>query len=718
MKWNSGRLWLRITVYSLLALLTTLVVVQSLIFWQFDETAVRQTLGQVLHDHGRSVTIRGSIKPHVLPFPGLDIDRIDISEPGTGTPAISIDHLEARLAWLPLLFGEREVSKLRLDGLTARVARSPDGTLSIADLFQRRETGRFRVKLDVLRLREGRIDYLDLASRRQQTLSTISLDANGLRGDASLSVGALLSGGKRPLRLALETPLTIQDDQVTLSQLQAVVLSEVEGLGESKLSANGLLRLNFAALQATGEQLALTLSSDNPKSTFTLRVPALSASFKEVTTPMATLDGQLTYGQTHYDTTARFDNVKLDEAGLNADRMAGNFSWSVGRQRVNLRLDAPFSLLAMNQIRMQPLALMAQVVTPLLPRGQLVANMEGALDGTLDDDQLNLRVAGKLDGSDMAITVSQYGFLKPRHEATVTIGKLDLNRYLPETTDEAAVALFQDPRPIPLDWLDYVDLSGRVTIGELAFGRFRVNDVSASVLATPQQLALDQLSASIYQGRLEGSVRLAREEKKATLELKQKLNAMHIRPLLLDLFNFNRLDGVGSGEVDVKARGTSFAELRNTMSGTVAMSLSKGALSGIDLVAALKNLPSELKQWNGAANPNQKTTFSTLSASLQLEQGVARNQDLKLASQLVNVSGGGKLDLVQSIIDYTLDVQANPHEFSRLKGVNVPLKITGPINSPVYALDFNAMVKGKKTESEKQDALKQQLKKQITTILP
>lgn len=717
MKWNSGRLWLRITVYSLLALLTLLVVVQSLIFWKFDEHAVRETLGRVLQEQHRNVTVRGAIKPHVLPFPGLDIDRIDISQPGNATPAITVDHLEARLAWLPLLFGELEVSKLRVDGLKVQVVRHPDSSLSIADLFQRRDTGRFRVKLDTLRLRESELDYLDESTQHHQTLNTLSLDADGLRGDAHLSVGALLSGGRRPLRLALETPLTIQDDQVTLSQLQAVVMSEVEGLGESKLNANGLLRLNFAALQATGEQLALTLSSDNPKSGFTLRVPAFSASFKEITTPLATLDGQLTYGQTHYEAVARFDNVKLDEAGLNADHMAGDFSWSVGRQRINLKLNAPFTLLGMNQIRMQPLSLMAQVVTPLLPRGQLVAKMDGALDGTLDDDQLNLRVAGTLDGSNMAITVSQYGFLKPRHEATVTIGKLDLNRYLPESKDNAAVALFQDTRPIPLDWLDYVDLSGKVTIGELAFGRFRVNDVTASVLATPQQLALDQLSASIYQGRLEGSVRLQREQK-PKLELKQKLNAMHIRPLLLDLFNFSRLDGVGSGEVDVRAQGTSFAELRNTMSGTVAMSLNKGALSGIDLVAALKNLPSELKQWNGAANPNQKTTFSTLSASLQLEQGVARNQDLKLASQLVNVSGGGKLDLIQSIIDYTLDVQANPHEFSRLKGVNVPLKITGPINSPVYALDFNAMVKGKKTESEKQDALKQQLKKQITTILP
>ena len=65
-----------------------------------------------------------------------------------------------------------------------------------------------------------------------------------------------------------------------------------------------------------------------------------------------------------------------------------------------------------------------------------------------------------------------------------------------------------------------------------------------------------------------------------------------------------------------------------------------------------------------------------------------------------------------------MNVQANPREFASLKGMGIPLKITGPLNAPVYALNFNALVKGKKTETEKQQAIKQELKKQITTILP
>jgi AsmA protein len=246
----------------------------------------------------------------------------------------------------------------------------------------------------------------------------------------------------------------------------------------------------------------------------------------------------------------------------------------------------------------------ATLTTPLLPRGKLLSTMEGALDGDLDEPRLNLRVAGKLDGSDLSVTVSQFGLMKPRHEVTLSVGKLDLNRYLPETKGDP-VAIFQDSKPIPLDWLDYFDLTGKVAVGELAMGRFRMNNLNASVRINPRELELDQMSADIYQGRLQGDMLLARRDT-PHLEVKQTLKDMNIRPLLVDLFNFSRLDGKGNGKIDINADGKSFLELRNTLTGNVETSLNKGALSGIDLVAALKNLPTELKEWNTRPRPTRK----------------------------------------------------------------------------------------------------------------
>ncbi|MDE1715162.1 AsmA family protein [Chromobacterium amazonense] len=716
MKWNSGRLWLRISTYGLLAVVSALVLIRALIYWQFDEAAVRGNLTRALQDSGRTVRIEGRITPNVFPSPGLDIERVSVSEAGKSDVFARVEMLRVSLAWMPLLLGNREIKGVELYGPSASISRSLDGQLNIADLFQRHNQNGYSFKLDQLRIREGTLLLSDQMTHTDKRLSSISVDADGLRSTARVSAGAVLDDDKRPVRLALNTPLTIQDDQVSLPELDAVAISNIQGLGETKLGIAGAYKFNFASLQATGNDVTISFNSDRPTSEVKLTLPQVNASLHELTMPSGSLSAKLSYARSEYQLQAALDNLKLSEGGLYADKLNGEFNWLAGSTKVNVKLNAPLSLAGLSQLRMQPLKLTSTITTPALPRGQLVASMDGMLDGDIDEPRFNLRVGGKLDGSDVSATLSQYGLIRPRHEAMLSIGKLDLNRYLPETQGDP-VAIFQNTNEIPLDWLDFFDLNGKIAIGELEMGRFRINHISSNVRINPRAFELDQMSADIYDGRLQGDASLSRRDV-PHLAVKQTLQGMKIRPLLVDLFNFGRLDGKGNGQIDISADGKSFAELRNTLSGDAAFSLNNGALTGIDLVAALKNLPAELKEWNSAAQNDQKTTFSTLSTSFKLDKGVARGQDLKLASQLVNVKGGGKIDLKQNIVDYAMDVQANPQEFARLKGVNVPLKITGPINAPVYALDFNALVKGKKTEGEKQQALKQQLQKQITTILP
>jgi AsmA protein len=716
MNWNSGRLWLRIIVYGSIALVAMAVLTESLIFWQFDESAVRRSLNESLRDTGRQVQIIGAISPRVFPTPGLDINRITISQPHSSAPFAKIERMEARLAWWPLLFGKREVRSLALYGADALIERLQDGTLSISDLFMRREQEGFNINLNTLVVRDGLLRFADNISGNKQQLESINLDADGLKSSAQLSAGAILADEQRPIRMAINTPLTILNNRIKLSQVEAELLSDTVQLGQTKLTASGGYYLDLNTLRAGGDGLTFTFSSDRPQSTATLSMPHMEASLDRISIPQSHIEAALQYGRNQYQLNARLSNLFIGKASMNASSLNGEFNWQVGNNRVKLSLAAPLSLTTLNDLRLAPLSLTAQAITPLLPRGQLIANVQGELTGDLKQQRLELHGKGKLDGSEIALDVTQFGMMHPRHEASLSIGALDLNRYLPENKGEA-IAIFQNPDPIALDWMDFFDFTGKITAGELSVGRFRMKDVAARVVISPHELEVNQISANIYAGRLQGDARLKRTTI-PRLEVRQTLTGMSIRPLLMDLFSFGQLDGKGSGQVAVTAQGQSFVDLRNSLSGDVQMSLNHGALSGIDLVAALKNLPAELKEMNAPARSNQKTTFSTLSAGFHLDQGIGRNQNLKLASQLVNVSGGGKIDLKQSIIDYAMDVQANPREFARLKGVNIPLKITGPLNAPVYALDFNAMVKGKKTETEKQQVLKQELKKQITTILP
>ena len=720
MKWNSGRLWLKTAVYSLLSLGCLLVIGLFLFFLRFDSQSVRSNLQKSLADTGRTVTINGRIAPMLFPSPGLSLGELTISEPGQPATFARIGEVEARLAWMPLLFGELDITHLALHDTQLNVVRATDGTLNFADLLRRRKTSKFKLDLDTLTLRGTTLTVADRVNGRISRLEEGSLDVEGLKSDARLSFGGRLVSDNRMLSLAVKAPFTRQDDQVNIDQLDALAIGSTDKLGEVRMRAEGRLKLNFGNLLASGEDLKVTLDTSMPKGHAEARLPQVSASLTELTTPAATVSGTVDYARTQYRFSSQLAEIRLNRDGAFADQMLGNFSWSVGGHSLSMNLRAPLSLAAYHQLRLEPLTLTTHLKTPALPRGQLQASLQGALDGDLTDSRLNLRVAGQLDGASLAATATQYGFMQPRHEATLTVGKLDLNRYLPENQAEKAVALFQNGTPFRLDWMDFLNLDGKLSVGELAVGRFRVKGVTADIKARPESIQLDQLGAEIYDGKLQGSIKLLRD-KEPRVEVSQQLVGMQIKPLLLDLFDFNRVEGAGNGWVQLSARGNSLTALRNTLSGKVAVRLEKGALTGIDLVSALRDLPGELKDWNNntvVAKADQKTTFSALSAAFELDNGIARNQDLKLASSLVNVTGSGKFDLTQSIVDFNLNARGNPQAFSKLGGIDVPLKITGQINKPTYSLDFNAMVKGKKTETEKQQALKKELTKQITTILP
>lgn len=725
MKWNSGRLWLRILVYGLGGLTGLFLLIQALIYWKFDEYAARRILEKSLADTGRVVQVEGHIAPRVFPSPGLKVEGITISEPDGKTPFAHIGELEAGFAWVPLLLGDKEVISADLNHFAVELGRDKKGQLSIADLLRHRSREGVAIKLNNLKLRDGDIRFHDDNSASRWHMSALNLDASSLRATASLSGGARLETDRYSVSLAVNTPLLIQDDQVSLSGFESVAKTELIGSGENKLTLGGDFKLNFTTLQVSGADVKLALTRQTPQSELNIELPTLTANFDEATIPSAKLTGQMKQDRSAYRFSGKLDNIRHQGTTLSAERMVGNLTWQAGQHTLTVQASAPFRLLEHKALKLEPLALTARATTPALPRGQFVATLSGTLEGNLDQALFDMRVAGQLDGSDLAADIHQIGFVKPHHEVTLSVGKLDLNRYLPETNSMPAqtkVALLQDKNPISLDWLDFLDVSGRISVGELAVGRFKVNGVQADVEANPQELSLKGLSAQIYEGELVGAAKLTRGQGVPhKLELDQTLKGMSIRPLLIDLFDFPRVEGHGSGQVKVKTEGNTFAEFRNGLFGTVQMGLSNGALTGIDLVAALKNLPAELKELNTKSvnsQKDQRTTFSTLSSKMSFQKGIARNTELKLASQLMNVSGGGKLDLEKNIIDYNLDVRANPKEFSSLGGVNVPLKITGPINSPVYALDFNALVKGKKTQVEKQQTLKQELQKQISNILP
>jgi AsmA protein len=93
-----------------------------------------------------------------------------------------------------------------------------------------------------------------------------------------------------------------------------------------------------------------------------------------------------------------------------------------------------------------------------------------------------------------------------------------------------------------------------------------------------------------------------------------------------------------------------------------------------------------------------ETRFTRLGGSVQITNGVARNDDLALESPgLVRVTGQGTADLVRERLDYRVSLGS------------VPLLVQGPFTALKYRPDTSALAK--KAVDKQLDRLKDKLRR-------
>ncbi len=717
MKLNSGRFWLKTIVFSLGAFAALVALTFGLLVWQFDGPVVRQQIEQALTEQGRRIAVAGDVSPVFWPQPGVAVEGISISEAGGGSSFARIRHLKVGLAWWPLLQKKYVVERISATGLNASLIRRADGTFNTADLFTSRPHNTFSVRLDRLDLNDSDITLRDEINRDSARLEGIKLQARELSNEGKLDLSSQLDYQNRKYQLQASTPVNLADDQLRLDELALQLAGDTPGLSGARLNFKGKTRVNLVQQLASTDDMEMTLQATRPALQINAKAARLDLRPGLLSSPQITFSASGGIDSNNLTLSGIANDVTANDHTAAAARLIGHFGWQRDAHRATADFDAPVSIKGIDDLRLEPVKLIATLTTPLLPRGTIRADLKGTINGDLEKEIFSAQLAGLFDGAELSVNARQEGFSNPLHRLTLAFARLDLNRYLPQN-DRQLGPLLRSEQKIDLSWLASLNLDGQVSIGQLNVGRFGMQQVDMNVKANRREVAIDHISADIYQGRLNGTITVSNETI-PTVKLSQRLAHMNVRPLLIDIFDFSRIEGRGNGHVELVAHGRTFDELRQTLSGQLAVSLNQGALTGINLVEALKNLPGELSDWGTRrieGDAKQKTPFKSLKASFEFDNGVGRNTDLQLASPLIDLAGGGKVDLGQNIVDYSLDVRANPKEFPKLNGLNVPIKITGALGAPTYALDFNALVKDKKTSQEKQDALKQQLTNQLNVL--
>lgn len=316
----------------------------------------------------------------------------------------------------------------------------------------------------------------------------------------------------------------------------------------------------------------------------------------------------------------------------------------------------------------------------------------------------------KLDDSHIQGNVGISQFSKPLYTFDLNIDKLDLNRYLPAAEAKAAETKAVEKtanspeQPIDLSALKALNAQGNIRIGWLKYGKTEAKNLNIGLKAQDGLASLDPLNLDVYQGTVRGSVKLDARATPA-VAIQQNLQNIAVGPMLVDTINNDMLSGNGNLNLNVTAQGNTVTALKKSLGGSVDLRMADGAVKGFDLAGTIRDAKGKLNLLKGQSTTNadnsKKTDFSELTATFNIKNGVAHNDDLAMKAPIFRLTKGeskGDIDIGKEQINYV----AKPTLVNSLKGqggkdaeqlgsIGVPVKITGTFAAPKFAIDMAAL---------------------------
>jgi AsmA protein len=571
------------------------------------------------------------------------------------------------------------------------------------------------------------------------------LDVSGLK----LAMQGDFKGAQRDVSLqapALKVnPALISSDKVLLSLKQkdangdldlAVVLAELKG-NQQAVESKGItadVSLNAGARKVEGH-FASPVKANLADLVF--EVPALAGKFdiKDPALPNGAMQGQFKLAananikQEQVKTT--FD-LSLAETKLNGDVSVAGFStphigFKVHADTLNLN-----ALLGNTANKKEAAVSSSKASDKVDKPADLSALKTLFLDGSINIGKIlyspytlsGLNVGIKADGQKLSlqgldvklddtriqgnIGISQ--FSKPLYMFDLNIDKLDLNRYLPASEAKATESKPAEKtansaeQPIDLSALKALNAQGNIRIGWLKYGKTEAKNLNIGLKAQDGLASLDPLNVDVYQGTVRGSVRLdARATPAVTIQ--QNLQNIAVGPMLVETINNDMLSGNGNLNLNVTAQGNTVTALKKSLGGSVDLRMADGAVKGFDLAGAIRDAKGKLNvlkgQSNADADKSKKTDFSELTATFNIKNGVAHNDDLAMKAPVFRLTKGdskGDIDIGKEQINYL----AKPTLVNSLKGqggkdaeqlgsVGIPVKITGTFAAPKFGIDMAAL---------------------------
>lgn len=473
--------------------------------------------------------------------------------------------------------------------------------------------------------------------------------------------------------------------------------------------------LPFATLELGGLEIAdaaITLHDEKDGSTTTLshvnvRTGRIAPNVATAAEVSAALD--VSQPPAHVDIKVSADAVSRDGNQARIRQLALDLKARQGDQVAALSLRSPATAdIAAGRFDLSKVDGHLEADLPSLLQKTLKVALGGALSVDAKAQHVHADSDIRFDESAATVKLDLDHFSAPHIAFDANIDRLDVDRYLKRASAAASTQKSGDPpartdsdpdTKIDLSALNALHLDGRLALGTLKGFGLKAANVKAAIKASGGRLDVAPLSASLYEGKLNATAQAEAAANRVTA--KADLSSISIGPLLADLAGKEILDGHGNVNCDLVTQGASVGAMRRALSGSAAIALRDGAVHGINVAQKLRELRSAVTSGSFqtlAASSAEKTDFSELSAHFVIRNGVATNHDLQLTSPLLRVTGEGSVDIGALAVDYTAKISVvgtlqgqGGQPLSELKGVTVPLHVSGPFDNLAFGLDWRSV---------------------------
>ena len=686
---------------------------------------------------GRTLALDGDISLTFFPRIGVAVGKLSLSEPGGVKVFAHVDEAKVSLNLLPLLSRELEVDRVHLAGLKVDLERFKDGHSNFDDLTGGDTKARdkpattgdkpFKIDVEGVSLQNANIGWRDDAAGTQIRLSGMQLSttriASGVPG--KLEFSANVQGAKPKLNVQVKLGAAYRVDFVTkamaLSGLDLKISGDAPGAAGLNVTVKGDVEFDPAKTRVSLSDFDLAASTRDGMDV-KLSAPKLLVSPDEASS--RAVSGQVKLVKTGQTVEAKFTLAALDARGKKlSTKLDVDFALKQGEQRMQGKLGTPVSV-DLDAQSVQLTKIVSDLSLPSPVAGQKSINLANSGSARLDwgKQALAADLVTRLDESTIQSKFNIAGFSTPSIGFDIGIDRLNLDKYLPPQQAKSPGAMVPAgaekhvEKPIDLSALKGLNLSGGLRVGLLVAQGVKIEKMQIGVHAAGGKLDLNPISASLYQGTLLGSA--SANANGNLFSVKQQLAGVSIGPLMRDAAGKDPLEGRGNVQMDVQTSGATVAALKKALNGTASLNLKDGALKGINLAESFRKAKAALGAKGAteqAANKADKTDFSEMSASFVIRNGVAHNEDLSAKSPFLRLSGAGDINLGADTMDYLAKAAIvnsaggqGGKELESIKGLTVPVRLTGPLDSLKYSIDYASMV----SESAKQQ-LQQKVQEQL-----